>query len=58
MIREDIRMRALPEESLLRHLHIGSIAITALGLLLDLAAVFLALLALTRYLGRHVYNDG
>jgi hypothetical protein len=58
MIREWIRMRALPEESLLRHLHTGKIAITsALSLFLDLAAIFLALLALGRYLGSHFATD-
>lgn len=47
-------MRALPEISLLRHLHTGQIAIAAaLGLLLDLAAVLLALLALSRDLSCH-----
>lgn len=57
MIREYIRMRALPEESLPRHFHIGNVAINALSLFLDLAAVFLALLAFTRYLGSHCEND-
>lgn len=51
-------MRALPEESLLRHLHTGKIAITAaLGLFLDLAAIFLSLLALGRYWCSHIVND-
>lgn len=51
-------MRALPEISLLRHLHTAKVAIAAaLGLLLDLAAVLLALLALGRNLSCHYGTD-
>ena len=51
-------MRALPEISLLRHLHTAKVAIVAaLGLLLDLAAVLLALLALSRNLSCHYGTD-
>lgn len=49
MVRKDIRMRALAEEFLLRHLDfaIGSF------LLAELAAVFFALLPLIQRRGRH-----
>lgn len=51
-------MCALPEISLLRHLHTAKVAIAAaLGLLLDLAAVLLALLALSRNLSCHYGTD-
>lgn len=56
VIGEGIRMRALPEEPLLRHLDLGDLDIGGLVcvvLILEVAAIFLALLALRRWRGHY-----
>lgn len=56
VIGEGIRMRALPEEPLLRHLDLGDLDIGGLVrfvLILEVAAIFLALLALGRWCGHY-----
>lgn len=53
VIGERIRMRALPEEPLLRHLDLGDLDIGGFILILEVAAIFLALLALRRWCGHY-----